>query len=177
MLDTETAVPGVTVGKITTELRTLGVATHIDGKQFSEDDFCVTADWGRAGKDGATMPGKGKAVVRNYSEMELEAITKDAPVVTAHGSNLGGETLDIYLNDFAYWRNVPERVWNYYIGGYQVIKKWLSYREVSLLGRPLKIEEVEEVTNMVRRIAAILLLEPELNENYQRIKGNSFSIE
>jgi hypothetical protein len=29
----------------------------------------------------------------------------------------------------SYWRNVLARVWGYYIGGYQVIKKWLSYRE------------------------------------------------
>ena len=32
------------------------------------------------------------------------------------------------INEVAYWRNVPTRVWGYYIGGYQVIKKWLSYR-------------------------------------------------
>jgi len=42
-----------------------------------------------------------------------------------------------------------------------VIKKWLSYREQELLGRPLKLEEVTEVTHMARRIAAILLLEPQ----------------
>ena len=35
------------------------------------------------------------------------------------------------LNESAYWRNVPEKVWDYTIGGYQVIKKWLSYREQS----------------------------------------------
>jgi hypothetical protein len=27
------------------------------------------------------------------------------------------------------WRNIPTKVWGYHIGGYQVIKKWLSYRE------------------------------------------------
>lgn len=42
---------------------------------------------------------------------------------------LGETTYDIYLNEVAYWRNIPARVWGYYIGGYQVIKKWLSYRE------------------------------------------------
>ena len=29
---------------------------------------------------------------------------------------------------------MPANVWEYYIGGYQVIKKWLSYREQELLG-------------------------------------------
>jgi hypothetical protein len=61
-------------------------------------------------------------------------------------------------------------VCNYTIGGDQVIKKWLSYREEKLLGRPLKIEEVKEVSNMIKRISAIILLQPQLNINYQTIK-------
>ncbi len=48
---------------------------------------------------------------------------------------LGEKTCDVYLNGRAYWRNIPEHVWRYYIGGYQVIKKWLSYREHGVLGR------------------------------------------
>jgi hypothetical protein len=31
---------------------------------------------------------------------------------------------------------VPSRVWAYTLGGYQVIKKWLSYREHDVLGAP-----------------------------------------
>ena len=42
---------------------------------------------------------------------------------------LGETTLDIHLNDRAFWRNVPAAVWTYRLGGYQVLKKWLSYRE------------------------------------------------
>jgi hypothetical protein len=44
----------------------------------------------------------------------------------------------------------PARVWDYTIGGYQVIKKWLSYREHDLLGRPLTTEEAREVMNIAR---------------------------
>jgi hypothetical protein len=58
-------------------------------------------------------------------------------------------------------------VWDYTIGGYQVIKKWLSYREQSLLGRPLSSDEVREVTAMARRIAALALLREELDRNYR----------
>ena len=71
---------------------------------------------------------------------------------------LGDTTFDIYLNDRAYWRNVPADVWNYKLGGYQVLKKWLSYRESAVLGRPLQPEEVQHFTNTARRITAILLL-------------------
>jgi hypothetical protein len=68
---------------------------------------------------------------------------------------------DIYLNESACWRNVPAPVWDYTIGGYQVIKKWLSYREHELLGRPLTPDEAREVTHMARRIAALILLQPQ----------------
>jgi hypothetical protein len=65
-------------------------------------------------------------------------------------------------------------VWAYTIGGYQVMKKWLSYREKTLLGRDLKVEEVREVTRMGRRIAAILLLQPELDANYLAVKDTAY---
>ena len=83
---------------------------------------------------------------------------------------LGTTTSDVYLNDTAYWRNVPASVWDYTIGGYQVIKKWLSYREHTLLGRALTTDEAREVTHMARRIAAIVLLSPALDANYLAIK-------
>ena len=70
--------------------------------------------------------------------------------------------------------NVPIGVWKYVIGGYQVMKKWLSYREQSLLGRPLMNSELHEVQEMARRIAAILLLQPSLDANYWVCKENSY---
>ena len=71
-------------------------------------------------------------------------------------SALGGKTFDIYLNGEAFWRNVPTAVWAYRLGGYQVLKKWLSYRERPVLGRPLRPEEVQHFTDTARRIGAIL---------------------
>ena len=50
------------------------------------------------------------------------------------------------------WPNV----WAYKLGGYQVLKKWLSYRESKVLARPLKLDEVQHFANTARRIAAIL---------------------
>ncbi len=84
-------------------------------------------------------------------------------------AGLGAKTLDVYLNGQAYWANIPARVWEYTIGGYQVIKKWLSYREKDLLGRGLRLEEAEYVTEMSRRIAALILLGDELDASYQAV--------
>lgn len=84
---------------------------------------------------------------------------------------LGNRTCDVYLNARAYWRNIPAKVWDYYIGGYQVIKKWLSYREGKLLGRALTVEETRYVRAMARRIAALCLLQPQLDANYAAVKA------
>ena len=55
------------------------------------------------------------------------------------------------------------------IGGYQVIKKWISYREKPLLGRGLTVAEVRTVTETARRIAALIALQPQLDENYRAV--------
>ena len=49
-------------------------------------------------------------------------------------------------------------MWNYKLGGYKVLKKWLSYRESKVLGRSLLPEEVQHFTDTARRISAILML-------------------
>jgi len=88
--------------------------------------------------------------------------------------HLGAETFDIFLNETSCWKNVPTGVWNYSIGGYQVVKKWLSYREETVLGRQLttgESGEVRYVSEMVRRIAAILLMGPALDANYMAVKA------
>lgn len=130
-------------------------------------------------KGGATMPGRGKVIEREYTTEERVAIELGAAQVGLSSeeaiAHLGEHTHDVYLNDVAYWKNIPCHVWDYTIGGYQVIKKWLSYRELELLGRPLTPEEAREVMNIARRIAAILLLEPALDANYENVKGDTYS--
>ena len=99
LLDTENAVPGITAGKIREDIKKIAIFARMDGKSVQPDDgdLDITVGWGHGGQEGVTMPGKGK-IVEN------------------------GDTLDIYLNDFTCWRNVPVEVWDYTIGGYQVIK-------------------------------------------------------
>ena len=89
----------------------------------------------------------------------LNAITRrtNTPLWVTLTAVLGQTTFDIYLNGNAYWRNVPAAVWRYKLGGYQVLKKWLSYRERAVLRRALLPEEVGYFAEVARRIGAILL--------------------
>ena len=151
LLDPETPVPGVTAGTLRPELAAIAVPSTADGRNMSGDDFALTVGWGHFGTGDAVMPGQGRTVERDYTVAE-EQVLGDATAV------LGNTTVDVYLNDNARWSNVPVAVWNYKLGGYQILKKWLSYRERKVLGRSLLPEEVQHFTDTARRIAAILML-------------------
>ena len=96
------------------------------------------------------MPDQGRAVERAYIPEERTAMGNALPA-------LGETTFDIYLDAHTFWCNVPAAVWRYELGGYQVLKKWLSYRERSILGRPLHPVEIQFFSYMARRIGMILL--------------------
>ena len=149
LLDPETPVPGVTTGTLRPEIAPIGVSATADGRNMTDDDFSVTAGWGHFGTGDAVMPGKGRADERPYTAEERTALGEAI-------TTLGETSVDVYLNDRAYWRNIPINVWNYKLGGYQVLKKWLSYRESRVLGRPLLPEEVQHFTDTARRVGGIL---------------------
>ena len=151
LLEPETPVPGVTVGDLRPELAAIAVPATTAGRNMAEDDFGLTAGWGHFGTGAAVMPGQGRTVERLCNADERAALGDAA-------ATLGDSTFDVYLNSSAYWRNVPNAVWNYKLGGYQVLKKWLSYRASGVLDRPLLPEEVQHFTNTARRIGAILLV-------------------
>ena len=111
----------------------IAVPTKTDGTQMQPADFNVSASWGHFGQNRAVMPGSGKVVRR-------------------------GNVVDVYLNEVTYWADVPSAVWEYRLGGYQVLKKWLSYREQKVLGRGLGVSEVAWFSEVARRIWAVLRL-------------------
>ena len=140
LLDPETLVMGVTAGALRSELAVIAVPSTADGQNMIGDDFALTAGWGHFGTGNAVMPGRGRAVVRDYTATERDALGEAIGV-------LGDATVDVYLNNDARWSNVPAAVWNYKLGGYQVLKKWLSYRETNVLGRNLLPDEVQHFTD------------------------------
>ena len=135
LLDVRQPVPGVTHGAIRPELRLLGTLRHRDGASQLDSaagHFGLRAQWGSRSR-GTVMPGAGTTT-------------------PAEGQP---DHLDIWLNEDACWGSVPTAVWTTTLGGYQVLKKWLSYRAAPVLGRDLTLEEVQEFTRLVRRLAAL----------------------
>ena len=151
LLDPETPVPGVTQGALRPEIATIAVPATTDGRNMAGDDFALTAGWGHYGSGEAVMPGQGRVVERALTPADRAAMGDTV-------ATLGETTFDIHLNSNAFWCNVPVGVWTYKLGGYQVLKKWLSYRERAIFKRPLSDKEVQYFTDTARRIAAIVQL-------------------
>ncbi len=118
--------------------------------------FAITAGWGGRGQGDTVMPRRGKAPDRDWTRAELdrlaalaaaeESLTRDEALAL-----LGPRCVDVYLNGESYWAAIPFKVWEYTLGGYQILKKWLSYREEPLLGRPLHEAEARYFSQVVRQ--------------------------
>jgi hypothetical protein len=186
LLDVGRDVEGVTCGDLRPELAGIAV---LRGEPLRDEngDVVLSVPWGRRDQSGRVVLNPGRANHRTYTADEWRVLTVGArapgPVVNgehlpglhagAVGAALGEKTLDVYLDDGAYWSNIPARVWDFVIGGYAVCRKWLSYRCRGTLKRGLTKDELEEFPKIARRLAALRLLEPALNLNYARLRDDA----
>lgn len=132
----------------------------------TQGDLEVRVGWSILQQGTKVMPSSGLIETRAATSSE-------------HAEFNGDEVVDVYLNEHAYWSGVPRAVWDLKIGGYQVLKKWLSYREYGpdspspLLGRSLTVDEAREFTDIVRRLAAFLAVGNRLDTNYALVRSST----
>jgi Type ISP C-terminal specificity domain len=155
LLDLDTPVEGVTTGKLRAELATVAVPAT---KKGAARDWTLRG-WGNRTAAGITMPGRGRTDEREWSPREVACEERAAL--------LGKRTRDVWMNNASFWQNVPNVVWEAHIGGYQVLKKWLSYRDGSIVGRPLSEGEITKVQEIVRRLTALKLFGADLDQNFE----------
>jgi hypothetical protein len=142
--------------------RALGPLKRCGGLQVRPEDLKITVTyWGG---------GKGRWKPRAFLAEELYA--------TEYDGTWGERTGDLFLNDDAYFANVPEYVWSYQLGGYPVLKKWLGYRQADRRnGKPLTDDERRWFREIIQRVAALLALGPSLDGLYQETVAHAFTIE
>ncbi|MGK6316310.1 type ISP restriction/modification enzyme [Neorhizobium sp. DT-125] len=139
----------------------IGPMRRSDGGHLSPDDLKITITyWGG---------GKGRWRPHPFG-------IDDAPDEAWGESVWGEKTGDLYINDDAFFANVPEAVWHYQLGGYPVLKKWLGYRQADRReGRALTDDERKWFRQIIQRIAALLALGSELDALYQRAASDAFT--
>ena len=150
LLDPDTPVPAVMQPPQRPLIATTAVPTTTIKRHMAEDYFAVTAGCGHYGTGDALIPGQGRVTERAFASEERAALGDALPV-------LGETTFDVYINGTAFCGNVPAAICTYKLGGYQVLKKGLSYRHNRILGRTLNAEEVRHFTDTARRVAAVII--------------------
>ena len=72
----------------------------------------------------------------------------------------------IFINKNQYFTNVNSELWNYYIGGYQVLRKWLKDRK----GRVLSSEEINHYIKVIKAIKETIKLQKEIDKLFPKIE-------
>lgn len=165
LLNPEIAVAGVTAGSLDEGLSHIAVPR---GKSYE------LKGWGyrqisRTGSN-IVMPATGEAKQRGWNADERLALaacgSRHELSEDAVFKILGNTAYDVSMNTGAFWQGIPASVWNYELGGYIVLRKWLSYRDQVVQGRSLTGAEVLHFSGMARRITELLLLGPALDRSH-----------
>ncbi len=73
----------------------------------------------------------------------------------------------IYINDKQYFEKIEPEVWNYYIGGYQVMDKWLKDR----IGSALSPKDVNHYLKVITALKYTIDLQEQIDKIYSSIEG------
>ena len=72
----------------------------------------------------------------------------------------------LYINDKQYFSGVTKEVWDYYIGGYQVLDKWLKERQ----GRILSDDDIAHLLKVITSLSLTIELQKEIDKLYPLIE-------
>ena len=89
------------------------------------------------------------AELRSLHLLESSRVNQFITTYPVVGSNIVEKITykegNVFINAEQYFGNVPEVAWNFYIGGYQPVQKWLKDRK----GRTLTNEDIEHYQKMI----------------------------
>ena len=110
--------------------------------------------------------GKIGSELRQLHLMEHSALSKLITKYPMDGDNIVDkprfEDGKVYVNAKQYFDGVPEEVWNFYIGGYQVAHKWLKDRK----GRELNFDDILHYQKIIVALSETIRLMSEVDKIY-----------
>lgn len=124
------------------------------------------------------LGGLGKRLVELHL-MKSEKLDKPVARFEGKGNNLVDKiTYDeqktlVYINAWQFFGPVTKQVWEYQIGGYQVMEKWLGYRKK----RRLSLDEIKHYCRIATAIKETMSVQTEIDSIYPEIEKNVLAIE
>ncbi|MCK4387270.1 MAG: N-6 DNA methylase [Dehalococcoidia bacterium] len=78
----------------------------------------------------------------------------------------------VYINDDQYFERIEKEVWEYQIGGYQVLDKWLKDRK----GRKLSLEEIKHYCQITTALKKTMEVQQKIDSLYADIEKETIEI-
>lgn len=78
----------------------------------------------------------------------------------------------VYINDDQYFERIEKEVWEYQIGGYQVLDKWLKDRK----GRKLSLEEIKHYCQITTALKKTMEVQQKIDSLYADIERETIEI-
>ena len=154
-------------------LRTCGA--DLAALHLLEDDY-PTASWNVSKPKGKSplqnlitkFVGKGDAeIAKGYPKFVAAVYDRrpagsipDRPIDDRRSQTAATMTGNVYINPSRWFEGVPENVWNFHIGGYQVCEKWLKDRR----GRVLSDEDIAHYQKIVVALKETIRLMAEIDK-------------
>jgi predicted helicase len=76
------------------------------------------------------------------------------------------KTKRIYINESRYFEGIERQVWEYQIGGYQVLSKWLKYR----MRRDLSLSDVKHFCRIAEIIGETIKIQSRIDDLYGEVE-------
>ena len=74
----------------------------------------------------------------------------------------------IYFNEKQYFEGIPQNIWQYQIGSYQICRKWLKDRK----GCCLSLEDITHYCKMVTALQKTIEIQKEIDNIYKKVEKN-----
>ncbi|MCK5012199.1 MAG: N-6 DNA methylase [Candidatus Omnitrophica bacterium] len=115
------------------------------------------------------MSSLGKQIT-NLHLMKSSELNKTVSTFDIPGSNIIEKVThrgsDVYINETQCFNGIEDKVWEYEIGGYQVLDKWLKSHK----GRKLNLEDIEHFSKIVTTISKTIEIQVEIDELYPEVE-------
>jgi predicted helicase len=72
----------------------------------------------------------------------------------------------VYINETQYFEGIAEEVWQYQIGGYQVLSKWLKDRK----GRALSLDDTKHYSKVAMSLKKTIEVQKTIDEFYPEVE-------
>ncbi len=99
---------------------------------------------------------KSPKLIKTMTTFEVEG---DNEVASAHPEYVE-KHMRIHINKTQYFEGVPQEIWDFHIGGYQVLHKWLKDR----CGRVLSSDDLEHYQEIVVALSETIRIMSEIDD-------------